>query len=153
MGWFTEQIRQRVENDQSALEDAYFSLGSVIMDKWAADHLEDELHLAGKAIDDILKFYHLKPVEIPETVRDTDRQLEYVLRRTGLMVREVELEEGWQSNAYGPMLGMIRETGTIVALEPGKLFGYYYRDPATGRKVRISRKNSGCLSRSAMCFY
>ena len=153
MGWFTEQIKQRTENDQNVLEDSFFRMASVVMDKWDANRLEDERLIAKEAIDDILKFYHQKPVEIPDTIRDVNDQLEYVLRPTGLMIRDVELEEGWQKDAYGPMLGYIKETGTTVALLPGAIYGYFYKDPATGRKIRVTRKNAKQFSRDALCFY
>ena len=153
MGWFTEQIRQRTENDQNVLEDSFFRMASVVMDKWDANRLEDERLIAKEAIDDILKFYHQKPVEIPDTIRDVNDQLEYVLRPTGLMTREVELEEGWQNDAYGPMLGYLKEAGTAVALLPGMIYGYYYKDPATGKKTRITRKTARLFAREALCFY
>ena len=153
MGWFTEQIRQRTENDQNVLEDSFFRMASVVMDKWDANRLEDERLIAKEAIDDILKFYHQKPVEIPDTIRDVNDQLEYVLRPTGLMTREVELEEGWQNDAYGPMLGYLKEAGTAVALLPGTIYGYYYKDPATGKKTRVTRKTARLFSREALCFY
>ena len=91
MGWFTEQIRQRAENDQNVLEDSFFRMASVVMDKWDANRLEDKRQIAKEAIDDILRFYHQKPVEIPEQIKDVNDQLEYVLRPTGLMTREVEV--------------------------------------------------------------
>ena len=153
MGWFTEQIRQRAENDQNVLEDSFFRMASVVMDKWDTNRLEDERLIAKEAIDDILKFYHQKPVEIPDTIRDVNNQLEYVLRPTGLMTREVELEEGWQNDAYGPMLGYLKEAGTAVALLPGTIYGYYFKDPATGKRTRITRKTARLFSREALCFY
>ena len=153
MGWFTEQIRQRTENDQNVLEDSFFRMASVVMDKWDANRLEDKRLIAKEAIDDILKFYHQKPVEIPDTIRDVNDQLEYVLRPTGLMTREVELEEGWQNDAYGPMLGYLKEAGTAVALLPGTIYGYYFKDPATGKRTRITRKTARLFSREALCFY
>ena len=153
MGWFTEQIRQRTENDQNVLEDSFFRMASVVMDKWDANRLEDKRLIAKEAIDDILKFYHQKPVEIPDTIRDVNDQLEYVLRPTGLMTREVELEEGWQNDAYGPMLGYLKEAGTAVALLPGTIYGYYFKDPATGKRTRITRKTTRLFSREALCFY
>ena len=153
MGWFTEQIRQRTENDQNVLEDSFFRMASVVMDKWDANRLEDERLIAKEAIDDILKFYHQKPVEIPDTIRDVNDQLEYVLRPTGLMTREVELEEDWQNGAYGPMLGYLKEAGTAVALLPGTIYGYYFKDPATGKRTRITRKTARLFSREALCFY
>ena len=153
MNWFDEQIRQRQESDQNILEDSFFRMASVVMDKWSVDRLEDERIIAKEVIDDILKYYHKKPVEIPESITDVSAQLEYALRPAGLMTREVELEEGWQNNAWGAMLGYIRETGTAVALLPGKLFGYYYKDPNTGRMIRINRKNAKMFDREALCFY
>ena len=153
MGWFTEQIRQRAENDQNVLEDSFFRMASVVMDKWDANRLEDKRQIAKEAIDEILRFYHQKPVEIPDTIRDVNDQLEYVLRPTGLMTREVELEEGWQNDAYGPMLGYLKEAGTAVALLPGTIYGYYFKDPATGKRTRITRKTARLFSREALCFY
>ena len=153
MGWFTEQIRQRAENDQNVLEDSFFRMASVVMDKWDANRLEDKRQIAKEAIDEILRFYHQKPVEIPEQIKDVNDQLEYVLRPTGLMTREVELEEGWQNDAYGPMLGYLKEAGTAVALLPGTIYGYYFKDPATGKRTRITRKTARLFSREALCFY
>ena len=153
MGWFDEQIRQRMDSDQNILEDSFFRMASVVMAKWDAENLEDELQNAKGAMDEILKYYHYKTKEIPDHIQDAQEQMEYVLRPTGMMTREVELEDNWQNNAYGPMLGFLKDTGTAVALLPGTLFGYYYKEPGTGRKIRVSRKTAARFSRSAICFY
>ena len=153
MGWFNEQIKQRMESDQNILEDSFFRMASAIMDKWSAEHLEDERLITKEAIDDILKYYHRKPAEIPADITDPDEQLEYALRPAGLMTREVELEENWHSDAYGPMIAVIKDTGTTVALLPGMVGGYCFKDPATGRKTRVTRKNEKLFSRDALCFY
>ena len=123
MGWFNEQIKQRMESDQNILEDSFFRMASVVMDKWAAERLEDDRLIAREAIDDVLKYFHEKPAEIPENVRDVAEQLEHALRPSGLMVRDVELTEGWQNDAFGPMLGCLKETGATVALLPGRISG------------------------------
>ena len=153
MGWFGEQIKQRMENDQNVLEDSFFRMASVVMDKWDAQRLADDRLIAKEAIDDILKYFHEKPVEIPEDIKDVQEQLEYALKPSGLMIRDVELEDNWQSDAYGPMLGFMKETGTTVALLPGAVYGYYYKDPATGKKTRVTRKTAKLFSRDAICFY
>ena len=115
--------------------------------------MEDERLVVGEALDEILKYYHCKPVAIPDHITDAGEQLEYVLRPTGLMIRDVELEDNWQNDAYGPMLGLLKESGLTVALMPGTVSGYYYTDPATGRKTRVTRKTAGLFSRDAICFY
>ena len=42
MGWFDEQIKQRTQSDQDVLEDSFFRMASVVMDKWNVERLEDE---------------------------------------------------------------------------------------------------------------
>ena len=153
MSWFSEQIKQRSENDRNVVEDSFFSLAGVIMDKWDAGRQEDKRLIAKGALDEILKRLKYKPVEIPEEIRDAKEQLKYILRPTGLMVREVDLTEGWQNNAYGPMLGYTKEAGVAVALIPNALHGYHYKDPATGRKTRVTRKTAKNFAREAVCFY
>ena len=153
MNWFGEQIKQRMESDQNILEDSFFHMASVVMDKWSAERMEDDRLIAREAIDDVLKYFHEKPAEIPENVTDVSEQLEHALRPSGLMVRDVELTEGWQRDAYGPMLGCMKETGATVALLPGQIAGYYYKDPVTGRKQRVNRKTAPLFEKVALCFY
>ena len=153
MGWFDEQIRQRMESDQEVLEDSFFRMARVVLDRWNENRISDERLIAREALDEILKYYHLPPAEIPEEIQGEEAQMEYALRPAGIMVRSVNLEEGWQRDAYGPMLGMLREGGTTVALLPGPVSGYYFRDPATGKRTRVTRKNAHLLHREALCFY
>ncbi len=153
MGLFEEQIRQRMESDQNILEDSFFRMASVVMDKWNARLLEDKLVIARESLDQILKYYHHKPVDIPDSIQDEAAQLEYAIRPLGLMTREVNLEEGWQSNAWGPMLGCMKDSGITVALLPGKIFGYHYTDPKTGKFTMVTRKTAKLFSKEALCFY
>ena len=153
MGWFDKQIRERMASDQNALEDSFFQMASVVMDKWEKNKVEDSRLIAKESLDQVLKFYHHKPVEVPETIKDVDEQMQYILRPLGLMIREVKLDEGWQNNAYGPMLGYIKDKGTSVALIPGVLVGYHYYDPVTGVKTHVNRKNAKLFSEDAICFY
>ena len=104
MGWFDEQIRQRKLSDQEILEDSLFRMASAVLGKQRAGLLDDERIVAKAAIDEILKYYHFKPVEIPNEIRDFDEQLEYCLRPHGLMRRSVQLEKGWYNDAFCPML-------------------------------------------------
>ena len=153
MGWFDEQIKQRLESDQEVLEDSFFRLASVVLDKWNARHMDDSRQNTREALDDILHYYRQKPCQIPEEIKDLSGQLEYALRPAGLMLRDVHLEEGWYKDAYGPMLAYLNGSGAMVALLPGTLHGYYFRDPATGKKTRVNRKTAALFSKEALCFY
>ena len=153
MGWFDEQIRQRAQSDQDVLEDSFYQMAGAVLNKWYANRREDARLVAREALGSILKYYHQKPVEIPEEITDVNEQIAYVLRSTGLMVREVQLEEGWQKDAYGPMMGCLRESGQTVALLPGTVWGYSYVEPETGLEKRVTKENAKQFQTEALCFY
>ena len=153
MGWFNDQIRQRMENDQEVLEDSFFRMANAVMDKWNTEYSRGGKALSQRALTDILRYYHEKPVEIPEEMTEFSEQMEFTFRPSGLMIRDVELEEGWQNDATGPMLGCLRESGTIVALMPRTVAGYSFRDPESGKTVRVTKKTAKRFEREAICFY
>lgn len=153
MGWFDEQIRERMRRDQEVMEDSFVRLAGSVLGNQAAEKLQDERLVTKEALDEILRYYHMKPVQIPDEIRGFEDQLDYVLRPLGLMTRNVALREDWYRHAYGPMLGILRENNMPVALLPGKFFGYEYRDPASGNLVRINRSTAKLLSEEALCFY
>ncbi|MBR0367749.1 MAG: NHLP bacteriocin export ABC transporter permease/ATPase subunit [Clostridia bacterium] len=153
MGWFDEQIRQRMKRDEAVFEDSFLRMAGSVLGGSEASWLYDERLEARHALDEILKYYRYKPVEIPEELTDTEAQFEYALRPLGLMTRDVELTEGWYKDAYGPMLGFMADSGAAVALLPGRLHGYRFTDPDTGKRVRVTRENAKRLDRAALCFY
>ena len=153
MGWFDEQIRQRKLSDQEIMEDSLFRMASVVLGRQRAGILSDDRIVTKAAIDDILKFYHYKPVEIPDNVKGLDEQLEFCLRPHGLMYRSVKLEQGWYKDAFGPMLAYRREDGMAVALLPKRFVGYWFRDPVTGKRTDLNRKTAEIFEPDAICFY
>ncbi len=153
MGWFDEQIRQRKKSDQEIFEDSMLRMASIVLGRQAAGAMKDERIVTGAAIDEILKYYHCKSPEIPDSVKDLEEQLEYCLRPYGLMRRNVRLEGNWYRDAYGPMLAFRRDNGMPVALLPRSLFGYRFVDPASGQTTNLNRQNAAQLGADAICFY
>ena len=153
MGWFDEQIHQRMRQDQEAFDESFAQVASAVLGRRAGFRLSDDRVAAKAAMDEILKFYHFKPKEVPESVKDPEEQLEYLLRPHGLMRRSVELTEGWYRDAYGPMLGFYAEDGSPVALLPSGFSGYSFTDRSTGKKVRVTRANASRIAGDAICFY
>ncbi len=153
MGWFDKQIRQRKQSDQSVFEDSIFRMASVVLGKTGAEVLEDERLISKAAIDEILKYYHFKPAEIPGSIKDVEEQLEYCLRPHGIMYRTVKLEENWYRDSFGPILAFRREDGLAFALLPGPFQGYWFRDPATGERASLDKKTAALLQPEAICFY
>ena len=153
MGWFDEQIRERKERDQEVFEDSIFRMASVVLGRQKAGIADSERIITKAAIDEILKYYHYKPAEIPDTIKDPDEQLEFCLRPHGIMRRTVKLEKGWYNDAFGPMLAFRKEDGTPVALLPKPFIGYTFLDPATGKRVNLTAKTAELLDEEAICFY
>ena len=153
MGWFDEQIRQRKESDQEVFEDSIFRMASVVLGKQGTGILNDERIITKAAIDDILKYYHYKPSEIPDSLTESEEQLEYCLRPHGLMRRNVKLEEGWYKDAYGPVLAFRETDGIPVALLPKPFTGYWYKDPDSGEKKNLNKENAANFDADAICFY
>jgi NHLM bacteriocin system ABC transporter ATP-binding protein len=153
MGWFDEQIKQRIKNDEESFSEAFVNMSSVVMGKGV---LKSDLNDAGKktrdAIDGILKFYHIKPQELPEKLRDMNEQLEYLLRPSGIMRRSVKLKNKWYQDGIGALLGTTKK-GDTVAILPAGLTGYVFYDHESGTRIRVNDKTAELLSEEAICFY
>lgn len=153
MGWFDEQIRERMAHDEECFADAFADMAGAVMGNKVARMMEDERIQVRNAMEAILKYYHIRPVEIPDSIRDRDAQLEYLMRPSGIMRRTVHLDGAWYRDAYGAMLGSLKEDGTPVALLPYGLNGYRFLDSATGRWVKLNKKTARLIDREAVCFY
>ena len=153
MGWFEKQVKQRKELDQQAFEESFFNAAEAVLGERTASRMSDERIITRQAIEDILKYYHYKPVEIPKSVKTQEEQLEYCLRPHGIMRRNVQLDKGWYRNSYGPVLAYLKEDGVPVAILPKKITGYAYTDPRTGRRVNLNGKTAQLFEAEAFCFY
>ena len=67
MGWFDGQIRSRKKNDDDAFAEAFANMASAITGKKdAAGH--NDRTVTKDAIDEILKYYHVKSREVPDKI-------------------------------------------------------------------------------------
>jgi len=154
MGWFDEQLKYRKQVDRQRYEESLEDIANAIMGQYMRASL-DSKQIAGSAIDEVLKFYHIKPKqeEIPKQIDTLDGQLEYKLRSHGILRRAVELDPGWYKDAIGPMLGSLKDSGMVIALIPSQSGGYSYYDYSTGTRVKINRTTSKQINDEAICFY
>lgn len=83
MGWFDEQIKNRMQNDQDAFAQSFADMSAVIMGKRVVADAQDDRARAVSAMGDILKYYKVKPEELPESLTEPNEQLEYLLRPSG----------------------------------------------------------------------
>lgn len=153
MGWFDEQIKDRKRNDDDAFAEAFANMACAITGKKIEASLNNDRTVTKDAIDEIMKYYHVKSREVPENISDMNEQLEYLMRPYGIMRRTVKLEDGWYRDAVGAMLGVLADSGRVVALIPTGLSGYSYFDWETGKRRRINRKNQHLFDEEAIAFY
>lgn len=152
MGWFEDQMKQRMEYDDDAFQEAFVKMAGAVMGEKVTAALENDRQQAQNAVDEILKFYHVKIRELPEHLQGINEQLEYLLRPAGIMRRTVKLEKGWYKDATGPFLAIWRDTQRIVALIP-TVSGYRFLNTDTGRWMRVNHRNEEYFEEEAICFY
>ena len=156
MGWFDEQIRERKRQDNERFADAIDEISFLITRK--KTNFSGETGEAAKqeiitrAIGQILRYYHIKPQEVPQDIKGLQNQLEYLCRPHGMMRRTVKLEKGWYKDSIGALLGT-KKDGTPVALIPNRFYGYTYYDEATGEQVRLNSITEAEFEDTAVCFY
>lgn len=148
MGWFDDQIKERIKNDSDSLEKSYKLLANSVLGGQASFGGNV---MAKNAIEDIVCYYEEKPVEPPGLMEDFYGRLDFMLRPAGIMRRSVTLKGDWYRHAFNPMIAFIGDEP--VALLPRKRGGYEYMDRKNGRQVRVDKNISGIFSQKALCFY
>ena len=156
MGWFAEQIKERICKDEAEFSDAMEEISSIITgtrpNTDTVHREEEQKTYLTDALHQILRYYRLKPVELSHDAKSLEDQLESFCRPYGIMHRTVKLEKGWYRDSIGAMLGF-RKNGSAVALIPDNLFGYLCYDSDHVGPVRLSKKTEADLEEEAICFY
>lgn len=152
-GWFDEQIKLRKKNDDELFTESFINLAGVVVGTKMTETLADERRATKNAIDEILKFYHVRIKDIPEGISELDEQLEYLLRPHGIMRRTVKLTSHWYRDASGAMLGIKKDDQSVVALLPNGIRGYRFYDRKSGKYINLNSKTQRLLEEEAICFY
>ena len=143
MGWVENQIADRRAADEQLLEDSFAQIAGVILDRQSAERIIDRRIATEHVIDEILKYYHEKNVKPDERIKDPDDQLDQCLKKSGLMRREILLEDGWYRDSYGPVLAYTRKEGIPAALLPDLLGGYTWIDENGARQKPLPMRAIG----------
>lgn len=153
MSWFSEQLKKRMQRDKEDFENSFVELSSVVLGESAiAKALNNDRQKTKNAIEEILKFYNAKIIELPDKLEDMNEQLEYMLRPTGIMRRTVNLTGKWWKRAVGAMIAQTK-AGDTVALIPEGGRRYSFFDYETGKRVRVTETTAALLEKQAFCFY
>ena len=85
MSWFDEQLKLRKHSDQEVFDESLHRLaGAVTGHREYTFHLDKRI-ITQNVIDEILKYYHYKPAQVPDSIKDPAEQLSYAMRPHGLM--------------------------------------------------------------------
>ena len=108
-----------------------------------------------EAMDLILTNIRIKHDKLkdPENKLTSDELIDYYTKPQGVYHREVKLDSFWYKQAFGPMLGTLKEDNRVVALIPNKIKGYSYFDFKNNKKVKINSKTKYLLNENATYFY
>ena len=153
MSWFDDQIRERKQADQEAFIESFREISGSITGRNIELDSDRDYKITAGAVIEILKYYHIKPREIPETITDMGEVLEYLLRPHSVMRRQVRLEKGWYKDAVGAMIGTRTDDNSPVALIPCGFNSYRFYDRNEGRYVRINGSNASLIDPYALAFY
>jgi len=148
---FYDQIKQRQEMDQELFEGAFCNLAEILKQKpisIAATSSES----TREAIGEVLRLLGVAVPEVPESIKDINAQMEYMLHPSGVMRRRVELIGAWWKNAVGLMLGSTVD-GDIIILKPAKFSGYEYTNEKTGKTFHVNKKVAKTINTVAFVFY
>lgn len=112
MGWFDEQIKQRKKNDNAVFEEAFVGIADAVLGSKMASAFTTDKEKAKDSIDQILRYYKVKPLEVPDSIKGLHDRLEYLLRLHGIMRRNINLEKGWYKDSIGGILGTRKDDGS-----------------------------------------
>ena len=152
MGWFDDQIEYRKKYERELLSDSFEEIARSVTGRRISGTVRNDADVTD-AVSQLLKHLGIKEREVPASVSGLQDRLEYLLAPTGVMSREVVLSKGWRHDAMGAMICSLRESGTVVAVLPSHMGGYEYKDPVSGKRVRVTARVERQISNEAICFY
>lgn len=152
MNLLESQIETRSRLDDELIERAYLELASSIGGPKITRPLSiDSAEKVDAAVAECLRYLGVEPGKAPDSVKDEEERIEWLCRPSATMRRVVTLDAGWQSAAFGSMLGHL-DTGEPVALIPNH-YHYTYINPEDGSKVTVTKEVAKHLDQQAILFY
>ena len=152
MGWFDEQIEYRKKHERKQLSDSFEKLSYSVTGRRSGINFEEGADI-NDALEILLKYFGIKEKEIPPKIKTLEGQLDYLLTSADIMYRSVTLEEGWRNDAMGALITTLKENGAVITVLRDGAGLYAYRDPMTGRKIRVTKAEEKKIGTEAYCFY
>ncbi len=152
MGWFDDQIEYRKKYERELLGDSFEDIARSVTGRRITGRLRNEADVTD-AVSQLLKHLGVKEREVPAEISGLRDRLDYLLAPSGVLYREVLLSKGWHNDAMGAMICTLRDGDTVVAVLPSHRGGYEYKDPVSGKHVRVTGRVERQIGDEALCFY
>lgn len=149
---FDGQLQKRIENDNKAMDSAFTDLSSIVGGGKKRLLPEEKEAVIEGAVQEVMSSLGVKTVRIPEEIEDVNARLDYILHRSGVMRRRVELTGKWWKETTGALLGSTK-TGNVTPILPAIPSGYKFFDVGAGKWVKVNEKTAQKLETDAFCFY
>ena len=152
MGWFDEQIEYRKEQERKLLSDSFRKLELTVTGRSLSKEFSEGTDV-NEALEALLAYFGIREKTIPPRLKSLEQKLDYLLSSSDIMYREVTLESGWHKDAMGAMITTLKESGTVITVVRNSAGTYTYRDPVSGRFIKVTPAEEKKISEKAYCFY
>lgn len=153
MGWFNDQIRERIENDNQELNNACLDLTAVVGNqKTAPKYKVADKNIRQMAYEELCRYFRIQMPKLGNLSDDINKDISLVFGPSGVMHRRVKLDKDWWKRGIGALLCETKDD-KVIAVLPSNFGGYYFINPETAAKEKITSKNADKFTFNAMCFY
>ena len=105
------------------------------------------------ALEALQKYFDIREHEIPPRLKTLEEKMDYLLSASDIMYRRVTLEPGWHRDAMGVLVTNLKDSGAVITVMRNSAGVYTYRDPLSGRMIRVNRQEEQKIGQEAYCFY
>ena len=149
MGWFSEQIKKRKENNQVLFENSINDLAGI---KNIVSG--DEKDLRGNFIcSQLIKYFGINNADIPYHISGTYEKIDYLFKSYDVIGRKIELTRGWNVENRDPILVFSKRTRTPLIFLPSGSRNYYYISYDTGKRKNVPYSLIQYFEKEAYTFY
>ena len=148
------RLLSSIDQDHLLAQSAFSHL-SAVLGKVDAGHEATTLDFLFNACLIIGATQGIKVLRPPSSApsMDMDEGLRRIASASGFRTRQVTLKDRWWKDNYGPLLGMLSDSGLPVALIPDRSGRYQLHDPSTGDKAPLDAAVHQNLDSRAFMFY
>ena len=152
MSLFEEKQHNKKVLEDEMLEEAVQKLAGVVVGEDEGITPESERLRMLSAMEDLGRSLNISVPYTANAELSEEWYQEQYFRPQGVLWRSVELKGAWYNDTIGVMLASLKD-GTFVALLPAWNKGCCFRDPNTGKRVRVTKKEAQQFRTEATLYY